>query len=86
MSIRILSGELLNEDGKTGACLYCSTSGRVFGPLFGDRWDAQEFLDWCLAEYGRVPCEIINDAYAAFLFDRGLAEFECRTEVVDAGR
>ena len=31
---------------KTNACLYCSTTGIAFGPVFASSFDANDFLDW----------------------------------------
>ena len=31
---------------KTNVCLYCSTTGVAFGPVFASSFDAEDFLDW----------------------------------------
>ncbi len=41
MGVHILTD---NEEGVS--CLYCSTSGWAFGPVFYSDEDPQEFLDW----------------------------------------
>lgn len=30
----------------TNVCLYCSTTGTAFGPVFACDFDAHEFLEW----------------------------------------
>jgi hypothetical protein len=46
MSICILEGQKVNEDGSTRAVLYCNTTGTAFGPLFIDADEAEAFLTW----------------------------------------
>ena len=31
---------------RSHVCLYCSTDGTAFGPVFADEHEAQDFLDW----------------------------------------
>ena len=31
---------------KTNVCLYCSTTGVAFGPVFASSFDAEDFLAW----------------------------------------
>ena len=31
---------------RTNVCLYCSTTGIAFGPVFASSFDAEDFLDW----------------------------------------
>jgi hypothetical protein len=31
---------------KTNVCLYCSTTGVAFGPVFANSFDAEDFLTW----------------------------------------
>ena len=31
---------------KTNVCLYCSTTGVAFGPVFASSFDAEDFLGW----------------------------------------
>lgn len=54
MGVRILVGKLDggHRDNPDGACLYCSTTGVVFGPLFADGDEAEGFLAWCHEVYG----------------------------------
>jgi hypothetical protein len=44
MGVRIMAGDGVGDS--QGACLYCSTSGTAFGPIFEDRDDAEGFLEW----------------------------------------
>ena len=47
MGCRILEGERINEgDGSLGACFYSSVTNTVFGPLFEDAGEAEDFLRW----------------------------------------
>lgn len=43
---------------KSNVCLYCSTEGVSFGPVFTDTDEAQRFLDWVAQTDGRDPREI----------------------------
>ena len=40
-------------------CLYCSTSGTAFGPVFADSLEAEEFLGWLPA--GDDPRDMRDD-------------------------
>ena len=31
---------------RTNVCLYCSTTGLAFGPVFASSFDAEDFLEW----------------------------------------
>ena len=31
---------------RTNVCLYCSTTGLAFGPVFASSFDAEDFLSW----------------------------------------
>ena len=35
---------------RTNVCLYCSTTGLAFGPVFASSFDAEDFLDWMRTE------------------------------------
>lgn len=35
---------------RTNVCLYCSTTGLAFGPVFASSFDAEDFLDWMHTE------------------------------------
>lgn len=74
MSIRILSGERINECDRPGACLYEKTSGIAFGPVFADEHEAQDFIDFCMGEYRRVPVESMDMALVAWRHDRKAVE------------
>jgi len=43
---------------RSNVCLYCSTEGVAFGPVFRDAYDAHEFLDWLTENDGRDAREI----------------------------
>lgn len=62
MGVRILVGKLDggHRDNPDGACLYCSTTGVVFGPVFAGYEEAEGFLAWCHEVYGdprKLPAE-----------------------------
>jgi len=42
MSVRI--------SDRTHVCLYCSTTGLAFGPVFASSFDAEDFLEWMTDE------------------------------------
>ena len=54
----------------THVCLFCSTKGEAFGPVFEDRFEVEEFLDWLDETDGRDPREIpggtLQKLYASF--------------------
>lgn len=52
MSVRITSQK---------AALYCSTTGRAFGPVFDGAYQASSFLRWLEARDDRDPREIPAD-------------------------
>ncbi len=43
MGVRILADPQAFSDG---ACMYCSTTGVAFGPMFDDRDELVAFLEW----------------------------------------
>ena len=38
--------KILTDKDEGISCLYCSTSGWAFGPIFYEDEDPQDFLDW----------------------------------------
>ena len=49
---------------KSNACLYCSTTGIVFGPVFASSFDAEDFLQWWHETDERDPRELSNPELA----------------------
>lgn len=74
MSIHIISGVDTNNCDEPIAALFDFTAGQTFGPTFDDQWEAQEFLDWCQAEYGGVKPETVMDSYGQWIHDRRAGE------------
>jgi hypothetical protein len=73
MGIRILEGKKINEADAEAASLYCSTSGRSFGPLFDDADEAEAFLDYCQgigSDIRKVDHDRIVDLVASFRMAR----------------
>ena len=45
---------------RTNVCLYCSTTGLAFGPVFASSFDAEDFLDWLRTHDYADPRELNN--------------------------
>lgn len=64
--------EFVADDGK--ACMYCSTSGFAFGPVFESVDEMTNFLAWFWANYGiagysdirQVPINTLEELYTAY--------------------
>lgn len=69
MSVRILKDQ---EDGYS--CLYCSTTGIVFGEIFSEDEDANEFLEWLPIDARKYSDRELRTKIA-----------EWRTEIIDGG-
>jgi hypothetical protein len=54
LGVRILEGSEIGD----GVCLYCSVTMWAFGPIFEDRDEAQQFLDWGFPEGSRDPRDL----------------------------
>jgi hypothetical protein len=54
--------------------LYDSVDGVAFGPVFGDSFEAQEFLEWLRERDGRDPREMnaraLSEKYTIFTVER----------------
>lgn len=70
MSVRILSGM---ADGSSAACLYCSTTGAAFGPLFQSYKEAQLFLHFL----GSDP-RLLSDGELSAKASAFWAAYRCR--------
>ena len=46
MGCRVIYGRQGAENGTHCGVLYCTTSGKAFGPIFESGGQANEFLDW----------------------------------------
>lgn len=60
MGVRILAGTRINDTGDAAACFYCSVTCNTFGPLYEDQWEAEDFLQYCLAEH-KDPRKLWDD-------------------------
>ncbi len=62
----------------TGAALYCSTTGRAFGPVFNSREEADAFLVWWWANFMTDPRlvhpDLLDQRQHNFLKEEGYAE------------
>jgi hypothetical protein len=54
MSVEILTGTMPGSQEQR-SCLVDSVSGWVFGPLFHDEDDAEEFIQWVIEHRGCDP-------------------------------
>lgn len=70
MSVMILEGKRINEDDSEGAILYCSSSGRAFGPVFVDAEEAQEFIEWLPVDARMLGYEELAEHVSDFRFQR----------------
>lgn len=61
--------------GKRKSCLYCTTTGRAFGPVFGYA-DAEDFLDWLDQKAEHDGCDPDPRSYSPDEFDALKEEFE----------
>ena len=48
----IMGVRILQDTKNRQSCLYCSTSGWAFGPVFGDEDEAAEFIQWYERHFG----------------------------------
>jgi hypothetical protein len=55
MGVRILR----DKDGDS--CLYCSTTGNAFGPIFYDGEEPEEFLEWLKIDPRKLTNKELED-------------------------
>jgi hypothetical protein len=68
MGIRII------DNPREGAAFYCSVTDTAFGPVFHDRYEAQEFLDWLPEDPRRFSNEELWDKLIEFREEKAEAE------------
>lgn len=66
----ILSGTRINDCDQPGAVIYDHDSDAVLQHVFADQWEAQDFIEFCVGEYRRVPFESVDMALVAWRHDR----------------
>jgi hypothetical protein len=47
--------------------IYCSVTGRAFGPVFGDSLEAEEFLRWLPGDAREYTTEELESQYREWL-------------------
>ena len=54
----------VHVSNKRNVCLFCSTTGLAFGPVFASEFDANDFLEWLRENDYSDPRELSNPELA----------------------